>query len=429
IESEEIGTIGVGEATVPHLKLFNSVLEIDEVEFIREVRGTFKLGIQFVDWGRIGDRYIHGFGTIGHDYGLLPFHQYWLKQFLASKAADIGAYSLNSAAVPLGKFMTSAQDVPPTSPLANITYAYHFDAGLYAAYLRRYAEARGARRTEGKVVDVSLRGTDGFIEAVTLEDGERVSADLYIDCSGFRGLLIEQALHTGYEDWTHWLPCDRAMAVPCENVGPPTPYTRSTARAAGWQWRIPLQHRTGNGYVYSSRHISDDEAALALLACVEGEALADPRPLRFKAGKRRRVWVRNCVALGLSAGFMEPLESTSIHLVQSAISRLLDLLPAGRVAEAEIAEFNRKSDFEWARIRDFIILHYRGTEREEPLWHACREMALPEELQHRIDLFRAAGRIARDHDELFAEVAWLQVMIGQGMLPEGWHPLADGFPA
>jgi len=233
IESEEIGTIGVGEATVPHLKLFNSVLEIDEVEFIREVRGTFKLGIQFVDWGRAGDRYIHGFGTIGHDYGLLPFHQYWLKLFLAGQATDIGAYSLNTAATPLGKFMSSAHDVPATSPLANITYAYHFDAGLYAAYLRRYAEARGVRRTEGKVVDVSLRGTDGFIEAVTLEDGERVSADLYIDCSGFRGLLIEQALHTGYEDWTHWLPCDRAMAVPCENVGPPTPYTRSTRARPG----------------------------------------------------------------------------------------------------------------------------------------------------------------------------------------------------
>src|SRR5205085_11684621 len=369
------------------------------------------------DWGRLGDRYFHTFGPIGHDYGPLPFHQYWLKLFLSGKAEDIGAYSLHSVAAQRGKFMTSATDVPQNSPLYYVAHAYQFDAGLYARYLRSYSEARGVERTEGRVVDVKLRGTDGFIEAVVLEGGETISGDLFVDCSGFRGLLIEQALHTGYDDWTHWLPCDRAMAVPSEKVGPATPYTRSTARTAGWQWRIPLQHRTGNGYVYSSAYISDDEAALALLACVEGEALADPRPLRFKAGKRRRMWVRNCVALGLSAGFMEPLESTSIHLVQSAISRLLDLLPAGRVAEAEIAEFNRKSDFEWARIRDFIILHYRGTEREELLWHACREMALPEELQHRIDLFRAAGRIARDHDELFAEVAWLQVMIGQGMLP------------
>src|SRR6266478_160401 len=355
IESEEIGTVGVGEATVPHLKLFNSVLEIDEVEFIREVRGTFKLGIQFVDWGRAGDRYIHGFGTIGHDYGLLPFHQYWLKLFLAGQATDIGAYSLNTAAAPLGKFMSSAHDVPATSPLANITYAYHFDAGLYAAYLRRYAEARGVRRSEGKVVDVQLRGTDGFIEAVVLEGGEQVSADLFIDCSGFRGLLIEQALHTGYEDWTHWLPCDRAMAVPCENVGPPTPYTRSTALAAGWQWRIPLQHRTGNGYVYSSQYISDDAAAATLLANLDGRALADPRPIRFRTGRRRVAWTRNVIAIGLSAGFLEPLESTSIHLIQSSIAKLLSLFPDRDCDSNVVEQYNRVMLQEYEGVRDFLV--------------------------------------------------------------------------
>ncbi|HEX3895008.1 MAG TPA: tryptophan halogenase family protein, partial [Rudaea sp.] len=261
IESEEIGTVGVGEATVPHLKLFNNLLEIDEIEFVRKTQGTFKLGIQFVDWGRLGDKYIHGFGTIGHDYGLLAFHQFWIKAQQQGFALDIGAYSLNTAAAPRGKFMASAQDVPPTSPLATIAYAYHFDAGLYARFLRGYAEARGVRRTEGKVVQTILREPDGFIEAVVLDSGEKIAGDLFIDCSGFRGLLIEQALKTGYDDWTHWLPCDRAMAVPCEKVEAPTPYTRSTAREAGWQWRIPLQHRTGNGYVYSSNYISDDEVA------------------------------------------------------------------------------------------------------------------------------------------------------------------------
>src|SRR6267142_2005904 len=372
IESEEIGTVGVGEATVPHLKLFNSVLEIDEVEFIREVRGTFKLGIQFVDWGRAGDRYIHGFGTIGHDYGLLPFHQYWLKLFLAGQATDIGAYSLNTAAAPLGKFMSSAHDVPATSPLANITYAYHFDAGLYALYLRRYAEARGVRRTEGRVVDVRLRGTDGFIEAVVLEGGEQASADLFIDCSGFRGLLIEQALQTGYQDWTHWLPCDRAMAVPCENVGPPTPYTRSTARAAGWQWRIPLQHRTGNGYVYSSAYIEDDAAADTLMSNLDGRPLAEPRKLRFTTGMRRKFWNRNCVAVGLASGFMEPLES--------------------------------------------------------PFWQYCSSMEIPAQLADNIRLFRDSGRFFRDAEEMFAITSWVQVMLGQHILPRNYHPAVDLMP-
>jgi tryptophan 7-halogenase len=429
IESEEIGTVGVGEATVPHLKLYNTILEIDESEFIREVRGTFKLGIQFVDWGRLGDRYIHGFGTIGHDYGLLPFHHYWLKLFLAGNAADIGAYSLNTAAAPLGKFMTSAHDVPPTSPLANITYAYHFDAGLYAAYLRRYAEARGVRRTEGKVVDVALRGTDGFIEAVTLESGERVSADLFIDCSGFRGLLIEQALHTGYENWTHWLPCDRAMAVPCENVGPPTPYTRSTARAAGWQWRIPLQHRTGNGYVYSSAYISDDAVREALMGNLDGRALAEPRILKFTTGMRRKFWNRNCVAIGLASGFMEPLESTSIYLIQSGVARLLNLLPDRTFSPVLIERYNAQAAFEFERIRDFLILHYFATERRDtPFWQYCGNMQIPEQLADNIGLFRDSGRFFRNAEEMFAITSWVQVMLGQHILPRNYHPAVDLIP-
>jgi tryptophan 7-halogenase len=429
VESEEIGTVGVGEATVPHLKLFNKVLEIDEIEFVKQVQGTFKLGIQFVDWGRTGDRYIHGFGTIGHDYGLLPFHQYWLKLFLAGQAADIGAYSLNTVAGPLGKFMASATDVPANSPLANIAYAYHFDAGLYAQYLRRYAEARGVRRTAGQVVDVMLRGEDGFIDAVQLESGEKLSGDLFIDCSGFRGLLIEQALHTGYDDWTHWLPCDRAVAVPCESVGQPTPFTRSTARAAGWQWRIPLQHRTGNGYVYSSAYTSDDEAADTLLKNLDGRALREPRVLKFATGKRRKFWNGNCVALGLASGFMEPLESTSIYLIQSGIARLISLLPDQAFSPVLIERYNAQAAFEFERIRDFLILHYFATERSDsPFWNYCRTMSIPAQLEDTIRLFRDSGRFFRDGEEMFAITSWVQVMLGQHIVPHSYHPVVDQMP-
>jgi tryptophan 7-halogenase len=425
IESEEIGTVGVGEATVPHLKLFNKILEIDEIDFIRSTQGTFKLGIEFVDWGRIGDRYIHGFGTIGHDYGLLPFHQYWIKARQRGEADELGAYSINTAAAPRGKFMASASDAPPGSPLANIAYAYHFDAGLYARYLRAYAEARGVRRTEGKVVAVPQRA-DGFIEAVVLDSGERIEGDLFIDCSGFRGLLIEQTLHAGYEDWTHWLPCDRALAVPSENIGPPTPHTRSTARPAGWQWRIPLQHRTGNGYVYSSRHVSDDEAAATLLANLDGRALAEPRMLRFTTGMRRKFWSRNCVAIGLASGFMEPLESTSIYLIQSGIARLVNLFPDRGFHQVVIDRYNAQAQFEFERIRDFLILHYCATERDDtPFWNYCRTMPIPGPLMNTMSLFRDSGRFYRDAEEMFAVTSWVQVMIGQHVDPKGYHPAVD----
>jgi len=424
IESDEIGIVGVGEATIPQIKLFNSVLELDEDDFVRKTQGTFKLGIEFVDWTRIGDRYIHGFGTIGQDRGLIQFHHFWLKQYLAGKAAPIGAYSINTAAAPVNKFMRSA-DIQ-NSPLSNIAYAYHFDAGLYARYLRGCAEKRGVRRTEGKIVGVEQRGSDGFIEAVVLEGGAKIGGDLFIDCSGFRGLLIEQTLKAGYEDWTHWLPCNRAMAVPSENVGPPTPYTRSSARTAGWQWRIPLQHRTGNGYVYSSEYISDDEAAATLLKNLEGRALADPRPLRFVTGMRRKFWEKNAVAIGLSSGFMEPLESTSIHLIQAGIARLISLLPNQGFSRALADRYNRQMTFEFERIRDFLILHYNATERDDtPFWNYCRTMAIPQQLKDNLELFRDSGRFYRENEELFAVTSWVQVMIGQRMMPHGYHPLVD----
>jgi len=429
IESEEIGTVGVGEATVPHLKLFNNLLEIDEIEFIRQVQGTFKLGIQFNDWGRIGDTYIHGFGTIGHDVSLLPFHQFWIKANQLGIAEDIGAYSLNTVAAPLGKFMPSATDVPAGSPLADIAYAYHFDAGRYARYLRGYAERRGVRRTEGKISQTLLRAHDGFVEAVVLESGERIDGELFIDCSGFRGLLIEQALHTGYLDFTHWLPCDRAVAVACEKVGPPTSYTRSTARDAGWQWRIPLQHRTGNGYVYSSGHVSDDEAAATLLAHLDAPAVGEPRPLRFTTGVRRKFWNRNVVALGLSSGFLEPLESTSIYMIQSGIARLLNLFPQRDFSEVVINRYNAQAVFEYERIRDFLILHYHATRRDDtPFWRQCRTMSIPDQLRENIALFRDSGRFFRNAEEMFALVSWVQVMIGQGIIPRGYHPLVDQMP-
>ena len=429
VESEEIGIVGVGEATVPHLRAYNETLQIDEVDFVRAVRGTFKLGIQFVDWGSIGSKYVHGFGTIGHDYRGLPFHQYWTRLHLAGKARDIGEYSLNTAAAEAGRFMSGATDVPRESPLSQVAYAYHFDAGLYAQYLRRYAEARGVRRIEGEIVEVTLRSTDGFIESVRLKSGARISGELFIDCSGFRGLLIEQALQTGYDDWTDWLPCDRAVAVPSEKSAPATPYTRSTARTAGWQWRIPLQHRTGNGYVYSSRYLGDDEATTTLLANLDGRPLAEPRLLRFTTGRRRRMWNRNCVALGLASGFLEPLESTSIYLVQSGIARLIQMFPDRHMSPVLQQRFNAEAAFEIERIRDFLILHYHATQRRDSeFWRYCGTMSIPEPLEQVIRLFRDSGRFYRNAEEMFALTSWVQVMVGQHIVPSAYHPLVDQVP-
>jgi len=428
VESDEIGIVGVGEATIPMIKLYNQALDLDEDQFVRETKGSFKLGIEFRDWGRLGDDYIHGFGKIGQDLGVVSFYHYWMKLHQAGKAGPLEDYSINTAACRDNKFMRAITD-RPNSPLADIAYAYHFDAGLYAQFLRRYAEARGVQRIEGKVVDVRLHPDTGFVESVQLDRGEVVAGQLFIDCSGFRGLLIEQALETGYIDWTHWLPCDRALAVPCASAGPITPYTRSTARGAGWQWRIPLQHRTGNGYVYSSKFISDDEAAATLLANLDGEALAEPRPLRFVTGKRRKFWNRNVIAIGLSSGFMEPLESTSIHLIQSAIARLTAFFPHGGFDQLDIDTFNAHSDFEFDKIRDFLILHYHATERDDsPFWDYCRTMDIPDSLRERMALFRNNGRVFREANEMFAEVSWVQVMLGQRIVPAGYHPLVDVYP-
>lgn len=427
VESEEIGIVGVGEATVPHIRTFNAqLLGLDEAEFVRATQGTFKLGIEFRDWGRLGARYHHGFGTVGHDIGPVQFHHYWLRARSLGRAGELDEYGLNAAAARAGRFLPGASDAPAGSPLAAIPYAYHFDAGLYAKYLRGFAEKLGVQRHEGRIAQVAQRAGDGFVEAVLLESGERIEGDLFIDCSGFRGLLIEQALQTGYEDWTQWLPCDRALAVPCARVGDPTPYTRSTARSAGWQWRIPLQHRTGNGHVYCSAFTSDDEAAALLLANLDGQALGDPRPLRFTTGKRRKAWNRNVVALGLAGGFMEPLESTSILLIQTGIMRLLDMFPDRGFDPLLVARYNRAIDFEYERIRDFIVLHYKATQRDDtPFWRHCRDMPVPDALQENIDLFRHSARFQRNGDEFFALQSWVQVMLGQGVQPRAWHPFVD----
>jgi tryptophan 7-halogenase len=428
VESPDIGTIGVGEATIPPIIQMNQMLGLDEDEFVRETRATFKLGIAFENWGAIGERYMHPFGRYGGDIGTLDFHHYWrrLKTIDPEAAGEIGDYSLPIVAARNNRFQRP--DPNPRNVLSNLAYAFHFDAGLYAGYLRRQAEARGVRRHARLIDTVRLRD-DGHVAGVLLDGGDRLEADFFIDCSGFRGLLIEGALETGYEDWSEWLPCDRAVAVPSESVGSPSPYTRSTARAAGWQWRIPLQHRTGNGYVYNSDCISDDEAAGTLLANLDGAPLGDPKPLRFTTGMRRKFWNRNVLALGLSAGFMEPLESTSIHLVQAGLSKLFNLFPDRGFAQVDTDLYNRSFREDWQRIRDFLILHYHATRRDDSrLWNHVRTMSIPETLQEKIALFSSRGRIFRYSDELFAESSWLAVFEGQGIRADRYDPLADAMP-
>ena len=425
VESDEIGIIGVGEATIPMVKLFNRVAGIDENEFLKATQGTFKLGIEFVNWGKLGDRYMHGFGNLGRDLWNVPFDQYWHRLRQLGQAHDLGDYSISRRAAYANKFMPPRGDVG-NSPLAEITYAYHFDASLYARHLRTLCESRGVTRIEGKITQVPLRETDGHVAAVVLESGQRITGDLFIDCSGFRGLLIEGALKTGYEDWSHWLPCDRALAVPCESAPVLTPYTRSTAHRAGWQWRIPLQHRIGNGHVFCSSHISEDEAAATLLANLDGRPLAEPRLVKFLTGMRTLGWNRNVVAIGLSGGFLEPLESTSIHLIQSTVARLIKFFPGREFSAVDVDEYNRQSRFEYERIRDFIILHYHLNQRSDSaFWRDCAHMEVPPELRQKMALFESHGRLVRMDNELFAEVGWLQVMQGQGLTPKRYHPLAD----
>jgi tryptophan halogenase len=422
IESEEIGTVGVGEATIPPIRTFNEALGIAENDFVAATQGSFKLGIQFIDWGQQNHAYFHPFGTYGRNFDFLPLHQYWLAAQARGEAPELDELCMAWAAAKRGKF------APPSPEQRNVLstydYAYHFDAGLYAQFLRRYAEARGVVRVEGKVGDVGLDGATGRVSHVTMADGRRIEGDLFVDCSGFRGLLIEGALKTGYQDWSHWLPCDSAFAVPCEKVGAPTPYTRSTAREAGWQWRIPLQHRTGNGHVFCSQFISDDEAAGVLMANLDGKALADPRKLTFTTGRRNLFWNKNVVAVGLSGGFMEPLESTSIHLIQAAIAKLIAFFPDRSFDPLVIDEYNRLAVAEFERIRDFIILHYKLTSRtDSELWRYCAAMDVPETVTWKIEHFRRNGRLVQRDADLFGPPSWLAVHIGQGNLPQGTDPL------
>jgi len=427
VESDEIGIVGVGEATIPPIQTYNNMLGVDEREMLRASQGTYKLGIEFVNWGRLGDVYLHPFGSFGRSMEAISFHQFWLKYHPLGLAAPISEYNVTAMAAKLNRFYHPNPE--PGTVMNSFAYAYHFDASLYGRFLRNYSEARGVKRVEGKIVEVRQREPDGFIESVVLADGQSVAGDLFIDCSGFRGLLIEQTLHTGYDDWSHWLPCDRAVAVPCESVKPLLPYTRCTAHTAGWQWRIPLQHRIGNGHVYCSRFISDDEAAATVLKNLDGKALADPRPLKFVTGRRRKAWSRNVVALGLASGFLEPLESTSIYLIQSGIARLLSLFPDRTCNAIEVEEYNRLTDLQMEQIRDFIILHYKLTQRDDsPFWRHCGSMEVPQSLTRKMDLFRRRGRLVRYQDELFSEDSWLAVMLGQNLIPERYDPLVDMLP-
>ncbi|MFT6407827.1 MAG: tryptophan halogenase [Arenicella sp.] len=418
IESDDIPTVGVGEATIPTLLTLHEMLGIDEREFMAEVNGTFKLGISFENWRDVNEDYIHSFGFTGKDCWAAGFQHFWLKGKSLGIAKDFGDYC--------GELVAAKQNKFAVVPNNRLNYAYHIDAGLYAKYLRKLAEKNGAKRVEGKIVDVSQNNESGFIETLTLASGKVIAGDLFIDCSGFRGLLIEQTLHTGYDDWSHWLPMNSAIAVQTETVRDPIPYTRSMAREAGWQWRIPLQSRVGNGLVFCDRYLSDDKATQSLLDNIEGKPTNDPRVIKFKTGMRRKHWNKNCIAIGLSSGFIEPLESTSIHLIQRSITRLMQMFPYDGIRQPDVNEFNSQMEFEILNIRDFIILHYNVTNRDDtPFWRFCKSMEVPESLKHRIELFKQTGRVFHVPTELFAENSWTQVMLGQGLMPEQYHPIVN----
>ncbi len=427
VESEQIGTVGVGEATIPPIIEFNKLLGIDADAMLRATQGTFKLGIEFVDWGKTGEAYMHPFGQFGRTVRNVRFWHYWKKAHDPGKSPALQAYSLNWTAAKRNRFLRSAG--VKGSPLARIPHAYHFDASLYALFLRDFATGLGVVRREGIVDDVSLDPHTGFIRDISLRGGDRIEADFFIDCTGFRGLLIEQCLRSGYEDWTRYLPCNSALAVPSEAISPRPPYTRAIARGFGWQWRIPLQHRTGNGLVYSDAFGDDEQAEATLLDHLPEAAAAQPRRLRFVTGKRKLTWNRNCLAIGLSGGFMEPLESTSIHLIQSTLFKFLALFPRRRGFEAEMDRLNRQVDAEFRSIRDFLVLHYKATRRDDSeFWKYCRHMAIPDSLQEKLDLYRAGSWLQRDGHELFGEDSWLAVLDGQGVEAAGYSPLADGLP-
>lgn len=424
VESDAIGTVGVGEATIPQIIRLNSILGLDEFDFVKHTKGTFKLGIEFVDWGRVRTSYLHTFGDAGMSLAGVPFHQLWKRAKESGASSDLWHYSLHKLAADNARF--GKLDRVGNTAMTGLAYAYHFDAGLYARYLRAFAEQNGVTRTEGIVRSIARDAECGDITDITLENGKKVAGDFFIDCTGFRALLLGQELGIDYIDWSKWLPCNSAQAVPSERLPTLVPFTRATAKDAGWQWRIPLQHRTGNGHVYCSDFVSDDEAGDTLLAGLDTKPLADPRPIRFTTGRREKFWSHNCAAIGLSSGFLEPLESTSIHLIQSHVSRLIQLFPGSANTETERAEYNARCAAEFEQIRDFLVLHYHQTEREDSeFWRYCKHMDVPDSVSHKQRLFASSGRIGRDADDLFREASWVQVMLGQGVDPATYDPMAN----
>ena len=424
VESPDIGTIGVGEATLPTIRYYNRALGLDGADFVRKTQATFKLGIEFKDWGQLGHRFFHGFGDFGPAIDNRSSFLHWLRLSRAGEVPSYEEWSTSTMMARHNRFSPPQGDVP--SPANAYSYAFHFDAGLYAAYLRDYAMQRGATRVEGTVVDVELRPEDGFVAALKLADGRRIDGDLFIDCSGFRGLLIEGVMKAGYDDWSDVLPCNSALAVPSKKVAKVTPFTTSTAKSCGWQWRIPLQHRTGNGHVYCSHFTTDDEAARVLLQGLDSEALDTPRALRFTTGRRRKSWVKNCVALGLAAGFVEPLESTSIQLIMDGVGRLIQYFPDRDFQPRLADEFNRRCSLQYESIRDFIVMHYKLTRRtDSEFWRHCAAMPIPDTLQHQIELFRSSGRIAILDPDGFAEPSMISIMFGLGVSPQSWDPFID----
>ena len=418
IESDEIGTVGVGEATIPTMITLHRLLKIDERDFMASVQGTFKLGISFENWKNVDENYIHSFGFTGKDCWAAGFQHFWLKGKQQGISSDFGDYCNELQAAKQNKFAVL--------PKNGLNYAFHMDAGLYAKYLRKIAEENGCKRIEGKITQVNLDPQSGDIGHLVMENGQTIDGDLFVDCSGFVGLLINKALGTDYDDWSHYLPCDSAVAVQTKSVEEPIPYTRSIARDAGWQWRIPLQHRVGNGMVFCSKFLSDEQATETLLNNIEGEPLTKPRIIKFRTGQRHKHWNKNCVALGLAAGFLEPLESTSIHLIQTGIIRLLQMFPIDGIQQSDVEEFNAQMKEEFLFVRDFIVLHYHVTEREDtPFWKQCKNMEIPKSLQHRIELFKESGRIFQKNNDIFAENSWSQVMLGQGLLPKQYHPIVN----
>ncbi|WP_440877134.1 tryptophan halogenase family protein [Thalassotalea sp. PLHSN55] len=418
VESDAIGTVGVGEATIPPIKTFHKLLGINEQEVMRATHATFKLGIKFEDWKQVNSDYIHSFGVTGKECWAGEFHHFWLDSLNRGIDSKFGDYCFELQAAKAGKFALDQQ--------APLNFAYHLDATLYAEYLKGFSQKLGVKRIEGKISEVTKDSETGNIASLTLASGEQVSGDLFIDCTGFAGLLIEQALHTGYDDWSHWLPCDSAIAVQTKSIAPAVPYTRSIAHPSGWQWQIPLQNRVGNGLVYCSKYMSDDEALDTLLTNISGETITEPRVIKFKTGRRRKGWNKNCVALGLSSGFIEPLESTSIHLIMSGIIRLLRLFPFNGLEQSLIDEYNSKLDSELNAVRDFIILHYKVTNRDDSkFWQHCASAEIPESLQHKIQLFKETGRVFLDDGDVFRVDSWTQVMFGQGLHPKQYHQIAN----